>query len=101
MRKALQLGPVAIAIDGSARAWKWYSHGIIDDYCGANLNNGALVVGYGSETEKSGRVNDFWIIKTSNGVKWGEKGYARIWDDKVEGNIGPCGMLMDPFYPVV
>lgn len=50
----------------------------------------ALIVGYGS---KDGV--EFWILKNSWGVEWGEYGYMRI--KITEGEYGVCGVN---FYPV-
>ncbi|KAL3274622.1 hypothetical protein HHI36_016004 [Cryptolaemus montrouzieri] len=87
------IGPISVAIDATAEL-QMYSAGILeDDSCSADsLNHGVLLVGYGSENGE-----DYYIIKNSWGVSWGEKGYFRL------GRKGsnPCGIKQDASYPLV
>lgn len=41
-----------------------------------------VVVGYGTE-----RGRDYWIVKNSWGMHWGEKGYA-----KIQRGVNECGI---------
>ncbi|KAL7670880.1 hypothetical protein ACOME3_005796 [Neoechinorhynchus agilis] len=77
--EALQFGPVAVGIDGSASEFINYRSGIYDGPCDATkLNHAVLLIGYGSE-ENCGRITDYWLIKNSFGDSWGEDGYIRIY----------------------
>ncbi|KAL3268647.1 hypothetical protein HHI36_007751 [Cryptolaemus montrouzieri] len=87
------VGPISVGIDASEEL-QLYSKGILEDNtCSAySLNHGVLLVGYGSESGK-----DFYIIKNSWGVSWGEEGYFRL--GKKASN--PCGITDDASYPNV
>ena len=61
----------------------FYSSGVFDN-CESYLNHGALAVGY---------TADYWIIKNSWGVSWGENGYIKL----KKGNT--CGVLNTASYP--
>ena len=42
------------------------------------VNIGATLVGYGSETQADGSSADYWIVRMPWGSTWGEGGYARV-----------------------
>jgi len=52
--------------------------------CGTDLDHAITAVGYGSENEQ-----DYYIVRNSWGVSYGEQGYVRI--AAVEGK-GICGI---------
>jgi C1A family cysteine protease len=93
---AIQLQPVSVAVDANI-VWQLYSGGIVKANCGANLDHGVLLVGYGTATDGT----DYWIVKNSWGPNWGEQGYIRLKRDAVEGKPGLCGIQSDASYPLL
>ncbi|XP_013194186.1 uncharacterized protein LOC106137817 [Amyelois transitella] len=78
IQKALiKNGPLAIALNGRPKTFIFYSKGVYDNANCANentdLTHGVTLVGFGEESGK-----EYWILKNSYGVKWGEKGFMRI-----------------------
>merc|ERR1712080_184990 len=86
--------PVSVAIEADQSAFQLYKGGVLTGNCGASLDHGVLVVGYGTDSGK-----DYWIVKNSWGPSWGEKGYVRIQRGKK--GPGECGIKSEPSYPVV
>lgn len=68
-------GPVAVGIDANNPSFQFYSNGIYyEKECSSvNINHAVTVVGYGSD----GANKDYWIIKNSWGIEWGEEGFFR------------------------
>jgi len=87
------IGPIAIAIDASGDAFRFYKSGIYDN-CGYNLNHAVLLVGYGIEDEQ-----EYYTIKNSWGETYGDKGYIKVARGKHL--WGTCGLAMMPNYPIV
>lgn len=53
-----------------------YQSGVINGKCDSTkLNHDVAIVGYGYDTVTN---LDYWIVKNSWGINWGEQGYARI-----------------------
>jgi len=77
---------VTIAVDASAAGWQSYKSGVFDITCGKSLNHAILAVGYGS---------NYYIVKNSWGLSWGEQGYVRMVRGK---NL--CGLGLEPSVPI-
>jgi len=88
--KAVNLGPVSIAIEADKSAFQMYSQGVLDSAaCGKQLDHGVLIVGYGTDAGK-----DYWKVKNSWGGNWGEDGYLRMVRNK-----DMCGLADMASYP--
>lgn len=97
LKEAVSIGPVSIAIEADTSVFQFYSSGIIDSLkCGTNLDHGVLIVGYGNENGK-----DYWLVKNSWGINWGDGGFLKIARSSSTNDPGICGIAMQPSYPVV
>lgn len=103
MMTVLSERPVSIAIEADQRDFQLYKSGVFTGDCGATLDHGVLVVGYGSEG-----TQDYYKVKNSWGTGWGDKGYIKLGrgTDPVTGKpynkgSGQCGILMEASYPVL
>jgi KDEL-tailed cysteine endopeptidase len=99
MMTILSQQPVSIAIEADQKAFQLYKSGIFSETCGTNLDHGVLLVGYGTTGLDSG---DYYIMKNSWGVSWGESGYMRLGRGLQYNNgSGQCGLLMEGSYPTL
>lgn len=99
MMAALSQGPVAIAIEADQRDFQLYKSGVFTGVCGTGLDHGVLAVGYGTNAADG---LDYYTVKNSWGVSWGESGYIRLGrGSQYNSGAGQCGMLMEGSYPVV
>ncbi|KAK2632833.1 hypothetical protein EUGRSUZ_L01012 [Eucalyptus grandis] len=79
----------------SGRVFQSYRHGVFNGDCGSQLDHVVVVVWYG----KSEDGINFWKIKNSWGVAWGEGGYMRI--QRGGGSSkGMCGLSSEASYPI-
>uniref|UniRef100_G3WEW8 Cathepsin S n=1 Tax=Sarcophilus harrisii TaxID=9305 RepID=G3WEW8_SARHA len=86
-------GPVSVGIDASLPSFFLYKSGVYyDPSCTQNVNHGVLVTGYGNLDGK-----DYWLVKNSWGLSFGDKGYIRIARNR--GNH--CGIANFPSYPEI
>ncbi|GAB2274754.1 hypothetical protein Dimus_009527 [Dionaea muscipula] len=97
--KSLQVAvarqPVSVAVDASGPLFQLYSGGIMDGFCGTDLNHGVTAVGYGGEDG-----NKYWIVKNSWGTEWGENGYIRLPRGLEDEPAGACGIAKLASYPL-
>lgn len=102
MMTALAQQPVSVAIEADQSSFQLYKSGVFTGACGANLDHGVLLVGYGTMNGV-----DYYILKNSWDVTWGSQGYmyiARGVDASgkpYNGGKGQCGLLMQGVYPVL
>lgn len=94
LMSAVNEGPVAVKIDATHDSFSSYESGIYyEPACEKNnLSHSVLVVGYGSEDGE-----DYWIVKNSFGVNWGEEGYIRMARNKRNN----CGIATMACYPII
>jgi len=85
LKSALNLGPVSIGIEADQDVFHGYIGGVITSGCGSNVDHGVTAVGY---------TSDYFIVKNSWGVSWGEEGYVNIAGDQ-------CGITTGAVFPLV
>ncbi|XP_075463659.1 cathepsin S-like [Ascaphus truei] len=92
LKRALAIvGPISVAIDASRPTFSLYKSGVYnDEFCGKVVNHAVLAVGYGSLNGQ-----DYWLLKNSWGVKYGDEGYIRI--ARNQGNL--CSVATYASFP--
>lgn len=112
------VGPLAVNVQ--ADTWSSYEHGVFDgcsNHSNIAIDHVVQLVGYGTD-EKGG---DYWLVRNSWDVTWGESGYIRLKrssspvcgtdpapldgtgcvDGPSEQKVcGTCGVLFDASYPL-
>ncbi|CAH9061165.1 unnamed protein product [Cuscuta epithymum] len=90
--------PVSVSIDVGqpASAFQFYRSGVFSGSCGTQLNHDVAIVGYG----KTINGTDYWVVKNSWGLEWGEMGYIRM-ERGISDTKGLCGLAMSASYPTV
>lgn len=87
-------GPVSVAIDATHSSFQFYHSGIYyEPECQTELmSHAVLVVGYG----RIHKMN-YWIVKNSYGVDWGNQGYILMSKDRSNN----CGIATHAVFPVI
>ncbi|NXI43264.1 CATS protein, partial [Galbula dea] len=87
------IGPVSVAIDATQPTFFLYRSGVYDDpRCTQEVNHGVVAIGYGTLGDK-----DYWLVKNSWGVTFGDQGYVRM----VRNRGNHCGIASYPSYPLI
>jgi len=94
LMSAVAKQPVSVAIEANLPFFQLYKHGVLKTICGAMLDHGVLVVGYGTLDR-----TDYWKVKNSWGPSWGMDGYILL--KRGKRGAGECGILKQASYPVV
>jgi C1A family cysteine protease len=89
LMSALNVQPVAIAIEADQPGFQMYKSGVFTGPCGQQLDHGVLLVGSGTDNGV-----DYWRIKNSWGASWGDNGYIRVIRNK-----NMCGLANMASYP--
>merc|ERR1712070_900633 len=95
LMSAVAQQPVSIAIEADKAIFQQYKSGVLSGMCGASLDHGVLVVGYGIDPTQG----DYWKVKNSWGETWGDDGYVLL--KRGKGGTGECGILSQPSFPQV
>jgi C1A family cysteine protease len=89
LMKALQLGPVSVAVEADKSVFQFYHDGVLDNKaCGTQLDHGITLTGAGTLSGKN-----YWAVKNSWGASWGKNGYILMVRDKNQ-----CGISLAASY---
>ena len=94
MKAAMNIAPLAVAIEADQRVFQTYKSGVLDsDKCGTTLDHAVLAVGYGTDSASG---LDYWLVKNSWNTTWGDNGYIKL---AMNSGAGICGVQSDAEWP--
>ena len=64
LETALVSGPVAVGIEADEAIFQFYSGGVMQPGCDAQIDHGVLVVGYGTDSGGSEYYKEYWKVKS-------------------------------------
>ena len=96
---AIAQQPVSVAIEADQSVFQFYSSGVLDDEsCGTQLDHGVLAAGYGHDSTVN---KDFYQVKNSWGVAWGQGGYINIVRNVNGDSARQCGITSAASWPKI
>lgn len=79
LKVAVKLGPVAASVTTSSKVFQFYKGGIISspDCSGETspVDSAVTIVGFGHDHHLN---VEYWLVKNSWGLTWGDHGFGRI-----------------------
>ena len=93
IKKSLQNGPIAIALDANSFLFRFYESGVIDldpEYSN-RLNHAVMLVGFGED-----EGGEHWIIQNSWGSGWGDNGFVKL---RIKDGLGTLLCQIYGVYP--
>lgn len=95
LKQAVAQQPISVEIDANTDLFRFYKSGVLKgDACGTSLDHAVLAVGYGTENGQ-----DYWLVKNSWNVSWGDKGYVKLARTDSTYSSGQCGIARKPSFP--
>jgi len=94
--QSITIQPTAVSVQADQAPFLFYQSGVFQGPCGERTDHAVLAVGYG--TTKGG--DDYWLVRNSFGIHWGERGYMRIARDSTQ-KFGLCGILSEGSRPIL
>merc|ERR1712232_585850 len=78
MNVVAKLGPVSVTV--ASHRWALYKGGVFEvgdkwKPSATDLNHAVVLMGYGTDGESG---DDYWLVRNSWGLFWGEDGYIRL-----------------------
>jgi len=97
LMEAISIQPTSVAIKANQFMFKHYKSGVFDHYCFQKVDHGVVAVGYGTDADTG---KDYWLVKNSWDVKWGDKGYIKIARESAS-KLGRCGIQRMASRPIL
>lgn len=100
LKQAVSQQPISVEIEADTDVFRFYKSGVLKDggniTCGTGLDHAVLAVGYGTQDGQ-----DYWLVKNSWNVSWGEAGYIKLARSNSTEAYGQCGIAMNPSFPTI